>query len=275
MLVENNCNFAIIFILFKDYTSLIKLLSNQSRPPQGLRYYVVDNTPEVYKDYELQESLSNCDNVTFINSHTNLGYFGGAEYALRNYPELFNFDYVAISNTDLHYNAVDIFNFLSKFYEKQADVGVIAPQLVKNNGKPLKQLHYTECPTREKYEYLSKIYSNYPIAVLHRIAGDLKRFVGSGRGKINIPRKIFAPHGAFMIFTNAYLFKTKCFLHPTFLFCEEIFVGIECKKAGLSVIYEPKVTYSHVNHGSIGIIPSRQITQYLSQSHAELAKRIF
>jgi GT2 family glycosyltransferase len=146
-------------------------------------------------------------------------------------------------------------------------VGAIAPRLTHAAGGQKAQLHYVKKPSREKYEKLVRVFSFYYLALAHRMAGDLKRKLGFARDRGEIPREIFAPHGAFMIMTREYFSRTGGFAYPCFLFLEEIYIGHECEKAGLSCIYEPRITYAHKNHGTMGSILSRRVVSYLHEAH--------
>ena len=205
--------------------------------------------------------------TTQVASPENLGYFGAANFALNTFPDLYSFDYVAISNTDVCFQLVDVLSRLQDAKHGAAEVGAIAPRLIRANGTEVPQLHYAKRPKPSKYSKLARITSTYYLGAAHRIAADAKRAVLRSHNRVDLGPLLFAPHGAFMILTQKYLANTEGFKHPTFLFNEEIFVGVQCERADLACIYDPNIVYSHRNHGSMGSVPSRTLISYLHESH--------
>lgn len=259
---------AIILVLYHAYDDTEAFLAAQKPADEGLLYVVVDNTPHERIDHDALARIAKHSGArVLVAEPENLGYAGAAHFALQQMPELADFDYVALSNTDLIYDAADIREKLSKNSADHGGVGAIAPRLTMPDGSAKAQLHYVKKPSRARYARLARIFASYPLTIAHRLGADLKRGLGFSRDKGEIPRDIFAPHGALMIVTRDYLSKTAGFDHPAFLFCEEIFIGSECEKAGLNCIYDPGLTYSHENHGAMGAIPSRRVVQYLHDAH--------
>jgi GT2 family glycosyltransferase len=69
---------------------------------------------------------------------------------------------------------------------------------------------------------------------------------------------IYAPHGAFMIFSRRY-FEAGGYLDGNlFLYGEEISVAEICRSLGLAVIYEPSLCVVHNEHASTG----KRITRF-------------
>src|SRR3989442_14004267 len=74
----------------------------------------------------------------------------------------------------------------------------------------------------------------------------------NGRGEF-----IYAPHGAFFIFSRRY-FEAGGYLDGNlFLYGEEISVAEICRSLGLPVIYEPSLCVLHQEHQSTGKVLSR------------------
>lgn len=273
---NHNITISIIFVLYNSYDAMQRFLEEQNpTSPQSIKLIIVDNTPHNSLNYERLKSFEKFSNVqTIIAKPENLGYAGAADFAMRMKPELYDCDYVLLSNTDLIYSTADFHNTLTETHSEHENTGAIAPRLIHPNKKSKSQLHYVTAPSYSKYRKLVKIFSSYPLALIHRLGADAKRFMGFQRDTGEIPREIFAPHGALMILTKKYFERTSGFKHPAFLFCEEITIGAECRDANLTVIYEPKLSYSHDNHGSMGAIPSRKIVKYLHDSHLAILPRL-
>lgn len=265
---KQSVHLAIIFVLYQGYDEFESFLGGQGPLPSALRLIVMDNTPHSRLDRDrLMRWEDQYGVTTGISVPENLGYFGAANYAMTLFPELYDYEYVAISNTDVSFSAAQVLHTLSALAPSHSGVGAIAPRLTHHDGRPKAQLHYIEKPARAQYARLARIFSNYYLGFLHRIAGDLKRALRASRDEGSAPRRLFAPHGAFMIMSRAYFAKTGGFAHVSFLFNEEIYVGRECEKAGLACVFEPNITYSHRNHGVVGLIPSRRLISYICEAH--------
>ncbi|WRH64341.1 MAG: glycosyltransferase [Fuscovulum sp.] len=265
---DDSVSLAVILVLYNSYADTEAFLNAQGSTKELLRFIVVDNTPHARVDQLALDRFSVRSDVTVLLAYPeNLGYAGAANFALQRLPELAEYDYVALSNTDLAFDASAFQKVLTETKREHTHVGAIAPRLTMRDEGEKPQLHYVEKPTRAHYAHLVRIFSNYPLTILHRLAADTKRRLGCSRNRKETPRFIFAPHGALMIFTRAYIAQTAGFAHPAFLFCEEVFVGLECEKAGLACIFEPRLTYSHKNHGAMGLIPSREIVGHLREAH--------
>lgn len=259
---------AIIFVLYGSYEDFDRFLQSQVSESEDVHLVLVDNTPHSEVRHNVLARWENIYGIRVcIAEPENRGYFGGAEQALDRFPELLECDYIAISNTDVIYQVNDVVHTLRNVQHDLGKVGAIAPRLVGKDGQTKAQPHYVNRPTVKKYERLAKLTSHYFLAAAHRLGSDLKRKAGFTRGGKHIPRSIFAPHGAFMIMSNIYFRQTAGFKHLCFLFNEEILVGSECEKAGLRCVYEPRITYSHSNHGSMGYFPSRKVIKLLNEAH--------
>lgn len=268
--------FAILFVLYKSYGALDRLFQNQNWNEiarLGVDIFVVDNTPIELKSLDYHSLWMEKFGVLTLDPNRNLGYFGAPRWAQNLIPDFAAYDFFAISNVDLTYSIVSVANALQKRLETQNEnVGMYAPCLVDGNGSPTRQLHYFKKPDRKKYEQLANIYSRYNIALLHRFMADIKRKFASSAPQGNLIGRIFAPHGALMIFTKSYLSLGTGFDHPVFLFCEEIFAGMKCERANLYCELAPEIAYQHENHGSMGKVASRQIVGYLRDAHIAAAK---
>ncbi|UWS81774.1 hypothetical protein N1037_21385 (plasmid) [Phaeobacter sp. G2] len=276
MTPSDTTSLAIIFVLYNAYGAMRNFLTAQAAgAPEGLHLVIVDNTPHADIDHDALEEFSRHPGVTLLIAEPeNLGYAGAAHFAMQKLPALAESDYVAISNTDLLYDAAELLAGLNRLRGGHEGVGAIAPRLTHPSGEEKAQLHYVVAPSHRKYSQLVGIFSSYPLTVAHRLGADIKRFLGFSRGIQNVPREIFAPHGALMILTQAYFRKTRGFHHPAFLFCEEITIGAECRDAGLKAVYEHSLSYTHDNHGAMGAIPSRRIVRYLHDAHKAVLPRL-
>jgi hypothetical protein len=77
-----------------------------------------------------------------------------------------------------------------------------------------------------------------------------------------------------IVFLRQYFQSPDAFSFPQFLFCEEVFIGLNAQSHGLRCLELPGLSYAHANHGVIGSIPSRSAIKCLQRSHAWAAKAL-
>lgn len=188
-------------------------------------------------------------------------------------PNTQDSDFFILSNSDVDLDLAAISAGLDRWRtsDDAATTGIIAPRLIAEPGTAITQPHYWVKPRALKYRVLSWIFAWYPLAVIHRWLGDLKASRGQqvppGSTTQDSGRRLFAPHGAFMIFTRGYLRSSDCFAYSQFLFLEEIYVGLQAEASRLDCVYVPEITYGHQRHGSMGSVQSRTVVRYLAASH--------
>ncbi|MEH3067207.1 MAG: hypothetical protein PGN15_03815 [Aeromicrobium erythreum] len=260
-------------MIFRNYDGL-DLLFRNNRPQSRISVLIVDNTEPELARADYLDRWSERPDVDVAGSGINHGYSGAADFALKTNENAAKADFVILANTDLLFDFSELLSGIDELSRTHdvATVGSVAPQLVSADGESTRQLHYLKPPTAEELARTALVYRSYRLASIHRRLADAKRRLRGGSAQ-QIPTRIFAPHGAMIVVTRAYLQKTRGFDFPQFLFCEEHFVGFECADAGLSCVYAENLKYSHVNHGSMGSKPSRLLVGYLREAHEYAAER--
>ncbi len=205
-------------------------------------------------------------NVELLKLATNLGYFGGAQAGLDRFLEEAAElpDWVIVCNHDVLIEDPEFFEKLFRLDPRSA--GVIAPR-IRVSGTNLDQNPFMRRrPNWLRWASLRFIYSNYWLAAfwhwLSRQKQALRSHWSARRSKTaSIPNGrrefIYAPHGAFFIFSRRY-FEAGGYLDGNvFLYGEEISVAEICRSLGLPVIYEPALCVVHNEHRSTGHVISR------------------
>ncbi len=101
---------------------------------------------------------------------------------------------------------------------------------------------------------------------LSRVKRALRSSLAGKRPDEGAAGAIYAPHGAFLIFSRKY-FEAGGFLDDQlFLFGEEISVGEICRNLGLAVFYDPSLSVIHNEHQSTGVGMTRTKFKYHRQS---------
>ena len=218
--------------------------------------------------------------VQTVKPEFNLGYFGGAKYGFEYYLKKNNEypDWIIVSNVDLEFSDSNFFNVLSRL-KNLLDLGVIAPRIFSNLSMSDLNPKIVNRPSQLYMKFLKIILSNYYAFTVYALLSYLKRFTMSykealipSKKKIQIQdknsdlKKIYAPHGSFIIFHKRYFQKGGSLDYPSFLFGEEIFVAETARKLDLKIIYYPKLRILDYEHASTGIIKSKRIVSYFKDS---------
>ncbi|SHL05379.1 glycosyltransferase family 2 protein [Xylanibacter ruminicola] len=174
----------------------------------------------------------------------NPGYFRAIRRLMQK-VEIADYDYSIISNVDLILEE-DFFQKLAD-YEGPEDTGWIAPriwsELEQRDRNPARLFR----PSLRKMKILRAFYQ-YPIldTIYHHTVYRRKKYYA----KTNAG-PIYAGHGSLIILTKSYFSKCGIIDYPMFLFCEELYLAENCRKAGLKVVYEPSIKVIDKEHVSI------------------------
>lgn len=191
------------------------------------------------------------DKVTvdvFVANNTkddNPGYFGAIQ-RLMDDVDVTSYDYTIISNVDLIVEE-DFFLKLGD-YKCDKNTGWIAPQIWSHLEGRDRNPQRLERPTLRKMKILKAFYQ-YPIldTIYHQTVYLRKKYHAEAPAGM-----IYAGHGSLIILTKAYFQKYRIIDYPIFLFCEELFLAENCRKAGLKVVYEPIIKVNDKEHVSVG-----------------------
>lgn len=210
--------------------------------------------------------------VRYMRPAGNLGYFGGAKWGLAEFLKHNAMPgWVIVSNVDLRFADTDLLvNLCSNRYD--AKTAVIAPDIRSSFSEISQNPYMTKRPTRRRmlfykllnknlfalnaYEALSLVKTN----ILGRLLLDAKGTVERG------VRRIYAPHGSFIIFKRCYFEKGGDLEYPGFLFGEEIFVAESARAHGLDVVFDSTLKIIHVEHVSTGFFWSRNKAEHRAKS---------
>lgn len=271
--------FWVICVAYNNHEEVIRFVQalKKMAGDHELKIAIVDNTEDKQKisNKELVGKLKNesGNNCYFIESNKNLGYFGGMNLGYEYLLECSETpaDCIVLTNTDIEFASNDFFSNLSMTLSRMpSDCGVVAPSIISTRTNKNQNPMYINKPSKIKFEILSFVFSYYLLAILHRLLSVVKGKIVSVKTEQatgSVENKIYAAHGACMIFRNVYFSRGGSLKFPEFLFCEEIFVAEECVKNDLSIMYCPEVVVMHKEHATTHLIPSRLITSYLKRSH--------
>lgn len=232
------------------------------------------------------------DEILVLPFADNPGYLGAAYEALlkvaklRGLTELSEqavgqkYRYIILSNSDLQISTQDFYlQLLSRKVPSSGEmekVGILAPSirslLTNKEGNPL----YQARPSTKKINFLVKVYSWYPFAVLYHLLSFIKVCL-QGFGHQSNSAEIYAAHGAFLIFTDEFFASGGTFNYPAKLYGEELFLAEQLRRFGLKTVLVNDLKVLHREKGTeqslwhrIGL--SRRTFEYKRESSRVIAR---
>lgn len=257
----------LICVNYNTYGELSKFLtqlSAQECANFNLEVIVVDNSSR--KEELVRSKFEVLPWISWLEPESNLGYYGAISHAVDALDVLADCpDFLIASNVDIEFAGEDFFEKLTRIKE---DAQVLAPAIRgKRTGAELNPYLKTR-PAASKVKWTRAIFRYYYISVAYQVAyhikSSLKRGGGGLIGKNAVP--IYAPHGSFVIFRQAFFQNGGSLRHPCFLYAEEIFVAEQVRRSGGVVRFCPELKLVHEEHASTGWIKSREMARYQYQA---------
>lgn len=225
------------------YLRTIEIAHKASGSGNSVTVVVADNS-EHPESYSYKGDLD----VRILPTNANLGYFGGATFAIeKSGLKVSDFDFSVISNVDLLLPE----DFFKKLYAEQIDksVGCIAPSII-SKGEGVNR--NPKVLSRYSAKKLKMLRLMFQFPILWKTYNSLLH--GKRREKVQsentTEREIYAAHGSFMLFTQAFCDFLQEMNFPTFMFCEELFIAENLRKMGLKTIYKPQLIVNDIDHVS-------------------------
>lgn len=152
------------------------------------------------------------------------------------------YDYVILSNTDIHY---DMKSFFSRLAEKQyaPDIGCIAPSVFSTKIQNYQNPHYIERIPKEKFERLVRIFGHPWLGRLYLKLSEWKATAATAEKKDS--RYVYSPNGSYMIFTRDFIAKIRGYEYGVTLYSEESCVGELLRKHNMKCFYDNSIEVIH------------------------------
>lgn len=264
----------VVCVHYRDERNAVTLACDVLERGRSLnhRFVVVDNSG-TFLDEEVPPHLT--DKMLTLRPAANLGYFGGARYATQRCFSTWGVpDWTVVCNTDLTFDVVELMSALrSMSLEPPADV--IAPCIVSSGTGSNQNPFMLRRPSKWRMRFYAWLFERYWLYALYSRLHEIRQRlrVYRRRGGIVSACDIYAPHGAFMIFSHSYFEAGATLDYGAFLFGEEIFVAEEARRLGLRVLYVPEIQVSHFEHVSTGL--SREMVAFRAQAASYCAQQYF
>jgi len=234
---------------------------------EELDVIVVDDASGDDSVPHIRAEVGGLENVRVLASGTNRGYFGAAKWGLATYLDGSSSlpDWVIVCNNDMVFDDPE---FLEKlFLRDPASVGVIAPQILSLLTHQDQNPFMETRPSRWQLAGILFWGSNYYIALfrdfIHRMLDRLRSLMNRIKGltgvttRRGVARSIYAPHGAFIIFSGKYFGSGGYIDDGFFLSGEEISVAEICRSLGIQILYDPELVVCHKVNRTVGRTLSR------------------
>jgi GT2 family glycosyltransferase len=225
--------------------------------------------------------------IRYLVAPRNLGYFGGANYALNRCSKAGEPpDWVVVCNVDIEFKDRNFFGLLRELNLPEG-AAVVAPRIWSARWKRDLNPKINERPTRQRMAFYKIIFDNYYYQLAYEMLSFLKNAWRSAVRSMqaqpaepnppgsNVSAFIYAPHGSCMVFRRTYFDAGGNFNYSAFLFGEEIFVAETARRLGLGVIHCPSLVVFDSEHASTGIVRSRKIAGYMKEATNHLIEHYF
>lgn len=252
----------LITVNYKDEPATIDLLTSLKYAEGASRVDVIvaDNGSGPKSLAKLRDVTSLYPNVDLVESNANRGYFGAAKFAFDHYLSSGHSlpDWVIVCNHDV---IVEDKQFFMKLFSRDScAVGIIAPRIQVLADGADQNPFMRRRPGRLRWASLRLIYSNYAFTAIWHSLSRLKRLCNNLLKRVfcydgvrqELREEIYAPHGAFMIFSKRFFDAGGYLDDRLFLYWEEISVSEICRSLRLPVVYEPTLRILHKEHQSVG-----------------------
>lgn len=260
-----------LIVNYGSYPALSRYLGSLSRQRcrSLARTIVVDNT-ECGRAREV--TVRERDEVQVLVPASNLGYFGGAAWALRpllsagECPE-----WIIVSNADVVIEDCRFVECLTGM-DVPRDCALLAPSIISMATGRNQNPHLMRRPSSSTMHFYRRVFRYYPLFLAYSTAALVKEFVTAQVARATVSNAslarmpIYAPHGSCVLIARRYFEMGGSLDYKMFLFNEEIFLAEEVRRLGLSVYFEPALRVVHREHVSTGLLRSRRMAKYFADA---------
>ena len=206
--------------------------------------------------------------VEVFSPGTNLYYWGGAAFAIERMSARGNGlpDWIALCNNDV---TIEDPLFIRKI--RSLDVTrfpIVAPRITASSGK--EQNPFLESPPPFLKRLKWRIYdADYRIArsMLSVYRAIPRTDSRKPRDAIEYSRRIYAPHGAFVLLSSEFFRRGATLDTAVPLFAEELTISVTASRLGLPVWYNPDLRVLHREHTTTGPELTRAKYEFERRAH--------
>lgn len=227
----------IVILNYETWDVTLKCIKSivKTETTEKICLYLVDNASTSSMPEELKKYIAE-HNVTYITSKENRGYAAGNNLGIQKALED-QCEYILISNNDILYRKDSIEAMCTFMKEHQG--GIVGPQVVDPNGKRQPSVGMIKTGIKEIFRFYTVLKCFQRKSMMKYQGMDLR---ADGQ------YKVFHVSGCCFMMDR----KTAEFLYPldenTFLYDEELIIGIRMEQANKQTWYDGKAVVEH-HHG--------------------------
>ena len=248
----------------KNYIASIEVAVNKAKGQVSVCLHIADNTENDFLDIR---STSEVISIQAYPFHQNLGYFGAIHKMMAQHSPA-TYDFVIISNVDVILDEDFFLKMLT--LHTNTDTAWVAPQIYSNLEHRDRNPKIMQRYPKRKLQILQTLFR---IPILYNLYTHTvyksKALMKHERGEI------YAGHGSFIILTKKYFQQCGIIDYPIFLFCEEIYLGEQCRKHGLKVVYEPALRVTDAEHASTSTFKRSKYCKYNFEAISYILKNYY
>ncbi|EGQ7993263.1 glycosyltransferase family 2 protein [Vibrio vulnificus] len=238
--------------------------------------YVVDNSENKNPCKELELSIRN-DNVVFLYPFENLGYMGGASFALDyHYNKCgFDFKYTLICNNDISFDAENIINHLSEHGRHNGDRFMLISPSVYDNGdniNPYMISRKSKCYMM-MWNVILSTYTTF--SIFHKINKFLSSFSKNKKVRKYSEKYVYGTHGSVFILSSDYFMSGGSIRKLPFLYGEEMYIAEQISRLNGKCIYVPEIFFNHKGSATLGKEQSKFKYQKIKEAHKYICKEFY
>ena len=191
--------------------------------------------------------------VEVVTTSRNLYYWGAAAFAIE---KMFRSgdglpEWIAISNNDI---AIEDPYFIAKLRAIDGTASpIVAPRITTGSGREQNPFFESPPPFLKKLKWW--IYDiDYRIArsMLYLHSRAALSPARKAAETVELPRRIYAPHGAFVLFSSEFFKRGGTLDTEVPLFAEEMTLAVTAERLGFPVWYNPELRVIHREHSTTG-----------------------
>jgi hypothetical protein len=212
---------------------------------------VVNNGGDSFESSKVQ--LPSACTLRVLSPGRNVGYFGALKEAMARSLQAGEYDFRVLCNPDIEFVDPMLFGRLARL-DLEKSVAIVAPTITSGISGTDQNPYLASRPSAGLLRRWRWMYSSWPGYALYQLLSNMRlRVMGASSDRSTLPaqqRRIYAPHGAFIVFANQFLEGARDLDRIPFLFAEELFLGEICHRCNRAVLYRPDLQVHHLEHAT-------------------------
>ncbi len=213
---------------------------------------LVDNCSPDGTGNKIKEKTAGIQNIIVLENTENQGFAKGNNLGYRYAREQLHCDTIVVMNSDVFIKDSSFFDKLVNAVEENADVAIIAPDVLGSGDRHTNPYRTTPVTAREARK---RIFIKELLTILLKLGinyGSAGNTFKNNANEKQIRVDNVVPHGACIIFCNDWVKnEDKAFYPGTFLYHEEFFLDEYLRQKNYLSSYIPELVVKHIGDASL------------------------